>query len=106
MNGKKGKRVDKAVSILLRFTIDLMSKQVIRFMKNKPNHRMQQIGKSHKKSKEICDGMVAVVNDRSVHCVYFFKYLPRMPSILSTVQSVCPQNELHLCALPNTRKYV
>lgn len=60
--GKKNRRVDKCVSFLLKFSRNMMFERIIREMKNKPTHRMQQISQSHKRSEELTENMVEEVS--------------------------------------------
>ncbi|XP_016657057.1 uncharacterized protein LOC103308233 [Acyrthosiphon pisum] len=50
MHGKQNRRVDKCISLLMRFSRDMMFERIIRMMKNKPTFRMEQIAHSHLRS--------------------------------------------------------
>jgi len=50
MDGKQNRRVDKCISLLMRFARDMMFERTIRMMKNKPTFRMEQIAHSHLRS--------------------------------------------------------
>lgn len=65
MQGKNNRRVDKCIGLLMRFSRDMMVERLIRMMKNKPTHRMQQIASSHHRSKELKDEMVTEVDDKT-----------------------------------------
>lgn len=53
MHGKQNRRVDKCISLLMRFARDMMFERTIRMMKNKPTFRMEQIAHSHRRSIDI-----------------------------------------------------
>lgn len=62
MQGKQNRRVDKCISLLMRFARDMMFERTIRMMKNKPTYRMEQIAHSHHQSVHIEDSKITNIN--------------------------------------------
>lgn len=62
MDGKQNRRVDKCISLLLRFARDMMFERTIRMVKNKPTYRMEQIAVSHRRSINMKDDLIENVD--------------------------------------------
>jgi len=62
MHGKQNRRVDKCISLLMRFARDMMFERTIRMMKNKPTFRMEQIAQSHCRSIDIESSIIKKID--------------------------------------------
>ena len=63
MDGKQNRRVDKCISLLLRFARDMMFERTIRMIKNKPTFRMEAIAHSHLRSETIPNDYIQAVDN-------------------------------------------
>lgn len=58
MQSKQNRRVDKCISLLMRFARDMMFERTIGMMKNKPTFRMEQTVHSHHQCRHIQDSKI------------------------------------------------
>ena len=63
IDGKQNRRVDKCISLLLRFARDMMFERTIRMIKNKPKFRMEAIAHSHLRSETIPNDYIQAVDN-------------------------------------------
>lgn len=63
LDGKQNRRVDKCISLILRFSRNMMFERLVRAAKNKPSHRMTRISSSHRLSALIAPDSIVQTSD-------------------------------------------